>query len=70
MRGKVLEDDMESRWQLVKLCHLEQIIGRIMLIGIVKKNAIMMIGFALQRERADGKAPEDSIYEGRCCASV
>jgi multidrug efflux pump len=52
------------------LCHLEQIIGRIMLIGIVKKNAIMMIGFALQRERADGKAPEDSIYEGRCCASV
>jgi multidrug efflux pump subunit AcrB len=37
-----------------------------MLIGIVKKNAIMMIDFALQRERADGKAPEDSVYEGRC----
>ena len=39
------------------------IIGLIMLIGIVKKNAIMMIDFALQRERGDGKSPEDSIYE-------
>jgi multidrug efflux pump subunit AcrB len=29
----------------------------------VKKNAIMMIDFALQRERHDGLAPEDSIYE-------
>ena len=39
------------------------IIGLIMLIGIVKKNAIMMIDFALQRERNDGLSPEDSIYE-------
>jgi multidrug efflux pump subunit AcrB len=39
------------------------IIGLIMLIGIVKKNAIMMIDFALQRERFDGLSPEDSIYE-------
>jgi hydrophobe/amphiphile efflux-1 (HAE1) family protein len=39
------------------------IIGLIMLIGIVKKNAIMMIDFALARERGDGKSPEDSIYE-------
>jgi hydrophobe/amphiphile efflux-1 (HAE1) family protein len=39
------------------------IIGLIMLIGIVKKNAIMMIDFALQRERHDGLSPEDSIYE-------
>jgi hydrophobe/amphiphile efflux-1 (HAE1) family protein len=39
------------------------IIGLIMLIGIVKKNAIMMIDFALQRERGEGKSPEDSIYE-------
>ncbi len=39
------------------------IIGLIMLIGIVKKNAIMMIDFALQRERGGGKSPEDAIYE-------
>jgi multidrug efflux pump subunit AcrB len=39
------------------------IIGIIMLIGIVKKNAIMMIDFALQRERGEGKTPEESIYE-------
>jgi hydrophobe/amphiphile efflux-1 (HAE1) family protein len=39
------------------------IIGLIMLIGIVKKNAIMMIDFALQRERHDGLSPDESIYE-------
>jgi hydrophobe/amphiphile efflux-1 (HAE1) family protein len=39
------------------------IIGIVMLIGIVKKNAIMMIDFALQRERGEGKSPEESIYE-------
>jgi multidrug efflux pump subunit AcrB len=39
------------------------VIGIIMLIGIVKKNAIMMIDFALQRERGEGKSPEESIYE-------
>jgi multidrug efflux pump subunit AcrB len=39
------------------------IIGLIMLIGIVKKNAIMMIDFALQRERHDGLSPEDSIHD-------
>ena len=39
-------------------------VGMIMLIGIVKKNAIMMIDFALHRERgADKVAPEDAIYE-------
>jgi multidrug efflux pump len=39
------------------------IIGIILLIGIVKKNAIMMIDFALQAERGEGKSPRDSIYE-------
>ena len=39
------------------------IIGIILLIGIVKKNAIMMIDFALEAERHDGKSPRDSIYE-------
>jgi len=33
------------------------------LIGIVKKNAIMMIDFALDAERNQGKSPEDAIYE-------
>src|SRR4030095_12047909 len=39
------------------------IIGIILLIGIVKKNAIMMIDFALEAERGEGKAPEAAIYE-------
>jgi len=39
------------------------LIGIILLIGIVKKNAIMMIDFALEAERQDGKAPEDAIYQ-------
>jgi len=39
------------------------IIGIILLIGIVKKNAIMMIDFALDAEREHGKSPRDAIYE-------
>ncbi|GJD49243.1 Multidrug resistance protein MdtB [Methylobacterium crusticola] len=39
------------------------IIGIVLLIGIVKKNAIMMIDFALQAEREDGMSPRDAIYE-------
>jgi multidrug efflux pump len=39
------------------------IIGIILLIGIVKKNAIMMIDFALVAERQHGKSPRDAIYE-------
>jgi len=39
------------------------LIGIILLIGIVKKNAIMMIDFALEAERKDGKSPEASIYQ-------
>jgi multidrug efflux pump len=39
------------------------IIGIILLIGIVKKNAIMMIDFALERERVEGKTPLESIHE-------
>jgi len=38
-------------------------IGIILLIGIVKKNAIMMIDFALVAEREQGKTPEEAIYE-------
>src|SRR6202012_3865722 len=39
------------------------LIGIILLIGIVKKNAIMMIDFALEAERQEGKKPVDAIYE-------
>jgi multidrug efflux pump len=39
------------------------IIGIVLLIGIVKKNAIMMIDFALQVERGEGKRPSEAIFE-------
>ena len=39
------------------------LIGIILLIGIVKKNAIMMIDFALEAERKEGKRPEEAIYQ-------
>ncbi|CAO3361436.1 multidrug efflux RND transporter permease subunit [Azospirillum melinis] len=39
------------------------LVGIVLLIGIVKKNAIMMIDFALEAERNQGMAPERSIYE-------
>jgi multidrug efflux pump len=49
------------------LCRTEfsivALIGIILLIGIVKKNAIMMIDFALEAERKEGKPPVDAIYE-------
>src|SRR6185437_6987469 len=49
------------------ICHTDfsviSLIGIILLIGIVKKNAIMMIDFALEAEREQGKSPEDSIYQ-------
>ncbi len=49
------------------LFHIElsviALIGIILLIGIVKKNAIMMIDFALEAQRGEGKSPHDAIYE-------
>ena len=49
------------------LFHMEfsvvSLIGIILLIGIVQKNAIMMIDFALEAERQEGKTPLDAIYE-------
>jgi multidrug efflux pump len=48
------------------LCHMEltviALIGIILLIGIVKKNAILMIDFALAAERKEGKNPQEAIY--------
>ena len=49
------------------ICHddfnVVALIGIILLIGIVKKNAIMMIDFALEAERRGGKSPVDAIYQ-------
>jgi multidrug efflux pump len=49
------------------VCRMEfgviALIGVILLIGIVKKNAIMMIDFALHAERQEGKAPVEAIYQ-------
>ena len=39
------------------------VIGIVLLIGIVKKNAILMIDFAIHAERVEGKAPEEAIYQ-------
>jgi multidrug efflux pump subunit AcrB len=51
----------------LRLFHIEltvmALIGIILLIGIVKKNAIMMIDFALEAERREGKTPEQSIFQ-------
>jgi len=44
--------------------NLYAFVGIIMLVGIVKKNAIMMIDFALEAERQQQKSPLDAIYEG------
>jgi hydrophobic/amphiphilic exporter-1 (mainly G- bacteria), HAE1 family len=38
-------------------------VGLIMLVGIVKKNAIMMIDFAIEGRRSEGKSPEAAIFE-------
>jgi len=52
----------------LKLFHLDLnlygFVGVIMLIGIVKKNAIMMIDFAIVAERSKGSSPLEAIYEG------
>jgi multidrug efflux pump len=49
------------------ICHTEfsviALIGIILLIGIVEKNAIMMIDFALDAERKENKEPEEAIYQ-------
>jgi hydrophobe/amphiphile efflux-1 (HAE1) family protein len=44
--------------------NLYSFVGIVLLIGIVKKNAIMMIDFALAAQRTEGKPPEEAIFEG------
>ena len=52
---------------MLMLLHYElsfiAIVGIILLIGIVKKNAIMMIDFALKAARIEGKAPQEAIHQ-------
>jgi multidrug efflux pump len=52
---------------LLMLCHLDlsiiALIGIILLIGIVKKNGILMVDFAIEAERNEGKNSRDAIYE-------
>jgi multidrug efflux pump len=51
----------------LQICRMDlnviALIGIILLIGIVKKNAIMMIDFALEAQREEGKPPREAIYE-------
>jgi hydrophobic/amphiphilic exporter-1 (mainly G- bacteria), HAE1 family len=44
--------------------NLYAFVGVIMLVGLVKKNAIMMIDFALEAERSEGKTPSEAIFQG------
>ncbi len=46
------------------------LIGTILLIGIVKKNAILMIDFAIEAERNRRMGPLEAITQAACCASA
>jgi HAE1 family hydrophobic/amphiphilic exporter-1 len=47
-----------------KELNLYAFVGLILLFGVVKKNAIMMIDFALEAQRLEGKSPREAIYQG------
>src|SRR5207344_3158833 len=51
-------------WLFGNELNVYSFVGLIMLVGIVKKNAIMQIDFALEAERSHGKTPAEAIYEG------
>ena len=51
-------------WLFGNELNVYSFVGLIMLVGIVKKNAIMQIDFALEAERTHGKTPAEAIYEG------
>src|SRR5216117_1500028 len=51
-------------WLFGNELNIYSFVGLVMLIGIVKKNAIMQIDFALDAERRHGKTPTEAIYEG------
>jgi HAE1 family hydrophobic/amphiphilic exporter-1 len=51
-------------WLCGNELNIYSFVGLILLVGIVKKNAIMQVDFALESERRDGLAPAEAIYEG------
>jgi HAE1 family hydrophobic/amphiphilic exporter-1 len=51
-------------WAFGNELNVYSFVGLVMLVGIVKKNAIMQIDFALEAERSEGKSPKDAILEG------
>jgi HAE1 family hydrophobic/amphiphilic exporter-1 len=51
-------------WLFGNELNIYSFVGLVMLIGIVKKNAIMQIDFALEEERQHGKTPAEAIYQG------
>ncbi len=51
-------------WAFGNELNIYSFVGLVMLIGIVKKNAIMQIDFALEAERREGKTPTEAIHEG------
>jgi HAE1 family hydrophobic/amphiphilic exporter-1 len=51
-------------WAFGNELNIYSFVGLVMLIGIVKKNAIMQIDFALDAERREGKSPTEAIHEG------
>jgi hydrophobic/amphiphilic exporter-1 (mainly G- bacteria), HAE1 family len=51
-------------WLFGNELNIYSFVGLVMLVGIVKKNAIMQIDFALEAERHHGKTPAEAIYEG------
>ena len=57
--GRAAGADVDRQWTSTS----SSIIGIILLIGIVKKNAIMMIDFALAAERDEGMAPREAIHQ-------
>ena len=56
-RGNSGADHLSLEFSVIAL------IGLILLIGIVKKNGIMIVHFALEAERKEGKEPEEAIYQ-------
>jgi HAE1 family hydrophobic/amphiphilic exporter-1 len=50
-------------WMFGEELNMYGFVGIIMLVGIVKKNAIMMIDFAIEAQRSEGASPAEAIYE-------